>query len=74
MLLSLNDRLFNVLGYEIAGYVIRLYCKVTEYGMDTDKYTCMMTFSTGFEGFCLVASYSRQNPYEIYICIIYINC
>lgn len=63
----------NIIGYEISGYGIKMYCKITEYGLTntkmsiTDNYRCTISFGTGFKKFCLVASYSKQNPYQIYI-------
>jgi len=60
-------------GYKIGAYGITMYCKITEYGVNTnnntitDDYKCTMSFGTGFKKFCLIASYSKQNPYELYI-------
>lgn len=63
----LNDRQFNILGYQVNGYGFKLYCKITEYAINTDDYKCTMSFGTGFRKFCFVASYSCKNPYDIYI-------
>jgi hypothetical protein len=63
----LNDRQCNIIGYKVSGYSFNLYCKITEYGINTNNYKCTMAFGTGFKKFCLVASYSSKNPYEIYI-------
>jgi hypothetical protein len=63
----MNYRTHNISGYEISGYNMKLYCKITEYGIDTEYYKCTMSFGTGFGKFCLIASYSKQKPYEIYI-------
>ena len=65
--MSIADRLFNIKGYQISGYGLKLYCKITEYGINSDNYKCTMSFGTGFKKFCFIASYSRENPYEIYI-------
>ncbi len=63
----MTDRIHLISGYEISGYNMKLYCKITEYGIDTDYYKCTMSFGSGFRKFCLIASYSKQKPYEIYI-------
>ncbi len=54
-------------GYDIRGNGLHLYCKIIEYGIDTDYYKCTMLFGTGMRKFCLTASYDKKNPYEIYI-------
>jgi hypothetical protein len=54
-------------GYTITGNGLRLYCKIIEYGINTDNYKCTMLFGTGMRKFCLTASYNKKNQYEIYI-------
>jgi hypothetical protein len=63
----------NIIGYQISGYGIKMYCKITEYGLlnntqsITANYKCTISFGTGLKKFCLIASYSKQNPYQISI-------
>jgi hypothetical protein len=59
--------MYEIKGYDIKGYGMHIYCKITEYGIDTEGYKCTMSFGTGLKKFCLIASYSKDNPYEIYI-------
>lgn len=54
-------------GYELHGYGMRTYCKITEYGIDTPEYKCTISFGSGIKKFCMVAAYTAKNPYEIYI-------
>jgi len=61
------DRQFQISGYEIHGFGLRLYCKITEYAIHSDDYKCTMSFGTGLKRFCLIASYSKKNPFEIYL-------
>jgi hypothetical protein len=61
------NRQTNIIGYKVSGYGLNLYCKITEYGIDTDDYKCTMAFGNGFKKFCFVAAYSSKSPYEIYI-------
>ena len=67
MTIQLSYKNTNTIGYQVTGYGIKLYCKLTEYGINTDQYKCTMSFGTGFKKFCLVAAYSVKKPYEIYI-------
>ena len=53
--------------YKISGYDISLYCKITEYGINTDNYLCSMSFGSGNKKFCLTAIYKASNPFYIYI-------
>jgi hypothetical protein len=62
-----NIRYTNIIGYNVYGYGMKLYCKITEYGIDTPNYKCSMAFGTGFKKFCVVAAYDCKKPYEIYI-------
>jgi hypothetical protein len=57
----------NIKAYKISGYNINLYCKISEYGIDTNNYMCSMSFGTGNKKFCLTAIYKALNPFEIYI-------
>ena len=57
----------NTFGYKIFGYDLSLYCKITEYGINMDKYMCSMSFGRGMNMFCLTAIYKAEKPYEIYI-------
>lgn len=59
--------LCNYQGYRVSGFGMSLYCKITEYGINTDLYKCTMSFGTGMKKFCLIASYSIKQPFEIYI-------
>ena len=54
-------------GYDIKGYGMHLYCKITEVAIDNSNYKCTMAFGSGAKQFCLTASYDIENPYEIYI-------
>jgi hypothetical protein len=54
-------------GYTLSGFDISLYCKLTEYGINTNNYMCVMSFVTGMNNFCMTAAYKSTNPYEIYI-------
>jgi hypothetical protein len=53
--------------YKISGYNISLYCKITEYGINTENYMCTMSFGTGNKQFCLTSIYKSKKLYEIYI-------
>jgi hypothetical protein len=57
----------DIRAYKISGYDISLYCKITEYGINTDNYICSMSFGSGNKKFCLIAIYKASNPFEIYI-------
>jgi hypothetical protein len=63
----MNDRTSTVTQYEINGYGLRMYCKVTEYGINTEAYKSTISFGTGIKKFCLIAAYFKQKPNEIYI-------
>lgn len=54
-------------GYKITGFDIETYCKIAEIGIHTPNYTCTMSFGTGMKKFCVIAKYSANKPYEIYI-------
>lgn len=61
-------------GYDLKGYGMHLYCKITEVSIDKNEptgigsnYKCTMAFGSGAKQFCLTASYDIENPYEIYI-------
>lgn len=57
----------SIIAYKITGYDINIYCKLTEYGINTDKYMCSMSFGSGRNKYCLNAIYKAESPYEIYI-------
>jgi hypothetical protein len=57
----------HIRAYKISGYNISLYCKISEYGINTDNYMCSMSFGSGSKKFCLTAIYKACNPFEIYI-------
>jgi hypothetical protein len=57
----------HIQAYKIYGYDISLYCKITEYGINTANYLCAMSFGSGNKKFCLTAIYKASNPFEIYI-------
>jgi len=54
-------------GYELHGYGMRTYCKITEYGIDRPDYKCTLSFGSGIKKFCMVAAYTAKHPHEIYI-------
>jgi hypothetical protein len=53
-------------GYNIYGYDINIFCKITEQNIEKDNYKCIMSFGNK-NTFCLTAIYNATNPYEIYI-------
>jgi hypothetical protein len=53
--------------YKIIGFDIETYCKIAEIGIDSPNYICTMSFGTGMKKFCIIAKYSANKPYEIYI-------
>jgi len=57
----------TITGYTVSGFDLRLYCKVTEMGIDTPDYKCILSFGTGMKRFCLTAMYDKQKPTELYI-------
>jgi hypothetical protein len=57
----------SIRGYEVHGYGMRTYCKITEYGIDTPNYKCTVSFGRGIKKFCMTAAYDITKPYEIYI-------
>ena len=63
----------SIIVYKITGFNINMYCKLTEYGINTDKYMCSMSFGSGRNKYCLNAIYKAESPYEIYIDRIEIN-
>lgn len=65
---QIDDREPILKAYEIRGFDINMYCKITEYGdPELNNYKCTMSFGTGFKKFCLIASYSQDKQNEIYI-------
>jgi hypothetical protein len=58
----------TISGYEIKGYDIKFYCKVTEMNIGSPTYKCVLSFGTGMKQFCMTAMYDKQkNPNTIYI-------